>query len=398
MTGPVYAPASSRKKALAFNNQSAAGTAVTLTSADCLDCANISWTPNSITSQDPRYTGTTMEVGDILLGVTYDISFEWLIHGPGNTLPAANAFIAGRVLQQLGFTEQRISTAIGPEGFTSGTTSAITLGATAVGTADLYKGLVVNVATVGAAPVGFSMIRAYTSGKVATLARLRATAATGNYTIPSQLTYTYSATDPVAGASVTIWEDGHRLNFIDMIPTGDQTIQMFTSSRDGTDYCRVRVSMSGTLSSKVTEAAPSVSISTAIPPMRDGQDDFAGIQMGGSSATITISTRTAYPPNANQQSGNDPGVRVGNRRTLNLERNKVSLSVVNFDTIAAAQSNQAYQALWGLAAGNYMGVMVANGRLNYRGPGGGQDFDTDTGDVWIDGADKEISLAFPIGY
>jgi hypothetical protein len=398
MSGPVFTPSSAAKKALGFANQTTPGTPVTITTADLLDCAEpLSWTPQEIRASDPRYTGTTRKAGDAILGVTYDLSFTWPIHGPGNTVPAANAFIAGRVLQQLGFTEQRVTTAI-TEGFTAGTTNQITLGATASASADAHKGMVVNVGTVGAAPLGFAMIRAYTAGKVATLARLRATTATGTYSIPMQLTYTYSNNDPVAGASITIWEDGHRLNFSDMIPNGDQTITISTVNRDNQSFSVLQCTFSGVLTSKVQEAAPVVPITMALPPTRDGQDDFANIQMGGSSATLTINITAGYPPNANQATGSDPGVPVSNTRSMTIERNKVSLAVVNFDTLSQAQGYHAYQVLWGLAPGNYVGLMIANGRLGYRGPGGGNDFDTDTGSMLIDASDREISLAFPVGY
>lgn len=398
MTGPVYKPYASNKKALAFANQSVSGTGIALTTADLLDCASITWRPNAITSQDPRYTGTTKRRGPIMLGVTYDITFEWTVHGPGNAVPAADAWVPGRVLKQLGFTENRVTTAVGPEGFTGGTTSQVTLGAAAVGTTDLYKGLVINLATVGAAPLGFGMIRSYTSGKVATLARLRATAATGNYTIPQQLAYTYSGTDPVAGASITIWEDGDRLNFIDMVPSGDQTVQLFTSSRDGTEYCRIACSFTGILYSQVAEATPAVDISIAVPPFRNGQDDFANIQMGGASATLTLSKEVAYPPNANQETGNDPPMPTGDTRTLTIERNRVSLATVDFKALSDAQGYHAYQALWGLGAGNYMGFMVANGRIAPRSVNSGNAFDTTSGELWIDDVDKCVSLVFPIGY
>lgn len=398
MSGPVNAPLISRKKAFAFANQVAAGTAIPLTSADCIDVSSVSYEPNTITSQDPRYSGTVHRPGDIVLGVQYSVTFEWLIHGPGNTLPAAGAFLPGRILTQWGFTETRFTPAIASEGFTSGTTSSATLGTSASATAQIYKGLLLNLATVGAAPLGFAMITNYTSGKVATLARLRATAATGNYTIPVQLAYTLSATEPVAGASITIWEDGHRLNFRDMRPTA-ASIQLVTASREGGDnYCKLSGTFTGELYSEADEAAPVVSIATAIPPFRDGQQDIANVQLGGSSVTIDLGIRSGYPPNPNQLDGSDPGVLVETKRTVAYELNKTQRSVVDFNALAAAQSTHPSQFLWGLAAGNYMGIMIDAQRFNYRASQEGQDFITTTGDAFLDGVDKAISITFPIGY
>lgn len=397
MPGPVNTPLISRKKAMAFNNQSVPGTAVVLTSADCIDVSSVSYTPNTQTSTDPRYSGTIHRPGDQIRGVTYDVTFEWLIHGYQGAIPAANAFLPGRVMTALGFTETRIATAVGPEAYTAGGVTGLTLGATAVGTTDLYNGLAISLTGIGAAPVGLAMIRDYTSGKVVTLARDRALAATGNYSIPVQLAYTLSALAPVAGASITLWEDGHRMNFRDMVPTSGR-IELVTASRDGGDnFCKVSATFSGTLYSEADEATPTVSIAIPIPAFRDGQHDLALKQIGGSSVTIDLGVRSAYPPNPNQLDGSDPGVLVETRRTVSYELNKVQRSVVDFNALALAQTNHPFQALWGLSTGNYMGVMIDNQRFNYRTSAEGQDFITTSGEAYVDGVDKAISLTF-IGY
>lgn len=397
MPGPVFDTGISRRKALAFNNQVTAGTPVVLTAADCIDVANIGYTPNPQTTTDPRYTGSVHRPGEQLIGVAHEVSFEWNIHGYSGALPIAGAFLIGRVLAALGFTENRLATAVGPEAYSAGTTTAATLGTAAAATANLYTGAAINFATVGAAPVGLAMIRDYTVGKVATLARTRTMAATGNYTIPQQLYYTFTSASPVAGASVTIWEDGHRMNFQDWRPTSAR-IELSTASRDGGDaYCRIIVSGGCTLYSEVNEATPAVSIAIPIPPFRDGQQDIANVQMGGSSVTIDLGIRSAFPPNPNQIDGSDPGLVVETVRTVNYELNKVSRTVVDWNLLARNQAQHPSQFFWGLGSGNYMGLMITAQRFNYVSSNEGQDFISTSGDAWIDGIDRCISLAF-IGY
>ena len=403
MAGPINAPYSSRDKAMAFNTQSAPGTGVALTSADCIDVSSVSVTPASRTTQDPRYTGSIHRPGDILLGVIHDITFEWLIHGHGaGSVPAANAFIPGRVLQALGFTENRFATAIAAEAYTSGTTTGMTLGATAVGTTDLYKGLILNSAPIGAAPLGFAMIKGYTSGKVATFARTRTMAATGNYSIPAQLAYTFTAIEPANPASITVWEgdnagSGHRMNFIDCRPTAAR-IELVTSSLDGggDGYCKVTATFRGMLSTEANETPPSVSVAIAIPPFLNGQQDIANVQLGGSSVTIDLGVRSGFPPNPNQSSGNDPGLLVETKRTVQYNLNKVGRTVIDWNALAAAQASHPSQFLWGLASGNYIGVMIDAQRFDYQATQEGNDFITTTGSAWIDGIDKAISISFPI--
>ena len=404
MAGPVNTAFSSRKKAFAFANQVDAETPTVLSSADCIDVSSVSYTPSSQTTQDPRYSGTVHRPGDILLGALYDVTFEWIIHGHGaGTIPAANAFLPGRILQAWGFTENRFATAIAAEAFSDGDNTNITLGTTAVGTAGLYKGLAVNVDDIAAAPAGLAMVTDYTSGKVATLARSRAVnSATGDYSIPAQLAYTLSATEPANPASITVWEgdaggSGHRINFAGMRPTAAR-IELVTASLEGggDGYCKITGTFRGAKLSEADEAAPVVSNAIATPPFRDGQQDIANVQLGGSSVTIDLGIRSGYPPNPNQGAGNDPGIVVETRRTVAYTLNKVRRSVIDFNALADAQAQHASQFLWGLASGNYVGVMIDTQRFDYPSTNESGDFIQTQGSAWIDEADKALAITFPI--
>lgn len=395
MAGPVHAPLNARKKAFAVANQLTAGTAVVLTGADCLDVSSVSYQPQTITAQDPRYTGTIHRRGPAVLGATYDVSFEWPIHGPGgSSVPAADAFIIGRILKQWGFTENRFATPIASEAFTVPTNTGATLGTSAAATAELYKGLAINLAPVGAIPAGLAMIANYSASKVATFARDRALSA-GNYTIPAQLAYTLATTVPDAGMSMTIWEDGHRLNFADMRPTA-ATITLNTASRDNNDAVGVITgTFSGTLISEANEATPVVPPTIAIPPFRDGQQDIANVQLGGSSVSLDLGLRAAFPPNPNQADGSNPGLTVETMRTLTYDLNKVQRTVIDFNALARAQSVHPSQFLYGLGSGNYFGMMVDAQRFGFPSSQEGSDFLTTTGQAYLDGVDKAISLTFP---
>lgn len=395
MPGPVHAPLIARKKAFAVANQLTAGVPVVITNADCLDVSSVSYQPQTITAQDPRYTGTIHRRGPAVLGATYDVSFEWPIHGPaGGTLPLADAFIIGRILKQWGFTENRLSAAIGPEAFTVPTGDSATLGTAAAATLNLYKGLAINLAPIGAIPVGLAMIANYSAAKIATFARDRALTA-GMYTIPSQLAYTLSTTMPDAGMSMTVWEDGQRLNFADMRPTA-ATITLNTASRDNNDAVgMITGTFSGTLVSEANETAPVVPPTVALPPFRDGQQDIANVQLGGSSVSLDLGLRSAFPPNPNQQDGSNPGLTVESMRTITYELNKVQRTVIDFNALAKAQSVHPSQFFYGLGSGNYFGMMIDAQRFDFPSSQEGSDFLTTTGQAYIDGVDKAISLTFP---
>jgi hypothetical protein len=381
---------------VAFNNQSVAGTPVVLTTADLLDVSSVTITPNAQTTTDPRYTGSVDLTGDQLIGVSHEVSFEWLIHGPGaGTLPLANAFIGGRVLTALGFTENRIATAI-TGNYTAGTATSVTLDTGAAATAQLYKALALNVISQGASPIGMAMIQDYTAAKVATLARNRTlVSAGGTYAIPEQLAYTFTSAKPVAGASITVGDDQNdRQNFRDWRPTSGQ-IELVTAARDGGEsYCKITVSGTCTLYSTAVEAVPAVGSLVPIPPFRDGQQDIANFQLGGASVRIDLGLRSAGPPNPNQLDGSDPAQIVETKRTVTYELNQHARATVDWDVIAKDQNKHPSQFLWGLGSGNYMGVMIDAQRFNYRTKNEGGDFMTNTGDAWIDGVEKCLALTF----
>lgn len=402
MSGPVNVPFSPTKRAIAIAIQSAAGTLATMTSADLLD-ATFSYKVNARTAEDPRYTGTIHKSGKIFIGATYDLTLEWFMHGWGSgTIPALDAFIPGRLLRSLGFSEVRVASAIGPEAFSSGTTTGLTLGTTAVGTSQLYKGYAVNVDAIAAAPGGLAMIQNYTSGKVATLARTRSGApATGNYTIPIQMVYPYSATEPEFPTSFAVWNgdnsgSGHRLNFRDMRPSGQARIDLFTASREGGDgtFSKISATFTGTLDSEADEACPAVSTPIALPPFLNGQFDVANTQLGGASMAIDFNPQSAFPPNPNQLDGSDPGFMSSTERMANYSLNKVRRSVIDFRSLANAQSSHPTQALFGLSSGNYIGLMVDAQRFNVPDDSENGAYMATNGEAWIDGSDKAVSLAF----
>jgi hypothetical protein len=381
--------------ALAIKCQSAPGTYASPTSADATPVANLSWTPQAITSESPEYTGTIHKAGQIVLGATYDVSFDILLRGPGGAAPpAADAFILGRVLRSLGFTENLVSTAIpaAAEALGAGsTTTTATLGATAAATADLYNGLALHLAVDGAMPTSLSMIRDYSAAKVATLAETRAGAPTGNYQIPKQAAYTYAASGTPPVLSLALWQGNRRYNFQDMAPSSAR-LTFPTSSRDGgNDYPRLSVTYSGDVNSYTDEAAPVVAPALALPPFKGGKLYVAGLSM----VSVDLGLRVGFPPNPNKAGGNDPAQLVETRRSLNLVLNQTSKAYLDLIALAAAQTYQPVEILYGLATGNYVGFIATDARFNFPATQENGDFFQTAGDIYLDSADRSLSITFP---
>jgi hypothetical protein len=383
--------------ALAIVAQSAPATYGSPSSADAVPVANLSWRPTPIQTDNPEYTGSIHRNGPIILGASYDVTFDLLLRGPGGSAPpAADAFILGRVLRSLGFTENIVSTAIpaSPEAVAGGSTTTATLGAGATGTADLYKGLAIQLADVGTAPTGLVMIKSYSAGKVAGLAQT-ITTPTGNYQIPKQLAYTLASTGTPPVLSMALWQGARRYNFIDMAPSSAR-LTLPTAGRGGsTDYPKLSLTYGGDAHSDVTETSPVVSSSLAVPPFKGGKLHISGLAMGGSSISLDLGLKAGFPPNPNKASGSDPAQLVETRRSLQLQLNQQAKAYVDFLALAAAQSSHSIQALYGLASGNYVGFVATDARFNYPETQAGGDFFTTQGDAYVDGAEKTIALTFP---
>lgn len=385
--------------ALAIKAQGAPGTYASPTSADAIPVANLSWRPTPNQAENPEYTGSIHRRGPIILGASYDVSFDILLRGPGGAAPpAADAFIPGRVLRALGFTENVVSAAIpaAAEALAAGTTTTATLGAGSTGTLDLYKGLAIMLASLGTLgqAASLAMIRGYTAGKVATIAQTHSGSYAGNYQIPKQLAYTLASTGTPPVLSTAIWDGSRRYNMVDMAPSSARLI-LPVSARGGSEYPRLSVTLSGDLYSDLAEAAPVVSSSLAVPPFKGGKQHVAGLAMGGSSISLDLGVRVGFPPNPNTTSGNDPAQLTETRRTLDLDLNQVSKAYLDLLALAQAQGEHGIQALFGLASGNYVGFVATDARFNFPETNRGGEFFTTRGQAYVDGAEKTVGITFP---
>ncbi len=145
----------------------------------------------------------------IVAGMRCEITFDTLFKGSGSAeIPPE----VDPLWRACGWAVQINASAIpaAPEAATSGTTSSITLGAGATGTADLYRFMPIVLTGAPSAVLGAHMITGYTAGKLATIEQTLPTAITvgTSWQIPPHVLYL-----PTSGEaeSVTHWvyEDGN---------------------------------------------------------------------------------------------------------------------------------------------------------------------------------------------
>ena len=101
------------QSAIAIAKQTVVGTRVAPTTNDLLAVSSLRPNTNTYTIENPEYTGAIHKRGAFVTGKGGSVSFTTTIRGPGGaSVPAADAFILGRLLQAAGFTENRIAAAI----------------------------------------------------------------------------------------------------------------------------------------------------------------------------------------------------------------------------------------------------------------------------------------------
>ncbi len=367
--------------------------------ADLLQASNLKVAINGLTVDISEYTGSIHKPGPVVLGSTIDVSMTLYLRGPGGAVvPTAGAFVPGRLLRAAAFAEviQSAAIPVAPEALAAGTTTQATLGASAAATQDLYKGMMVALYGLGATlPKNLSMIRAYSAAKVALLAEVAgAPLGVTNYQLPKQLAYQLSPSSIVPTLSISVWQGTRRRDCSGMavssfklnLPTASRTAQVLPS---------IDITLSGTVVGDYDDVPLIVPPGLAIPPFRDGKLWVAGVAMGGSSLDVNFNATAAYPPDPNKPDGNSVAQMASTKRVASLTLNQVLKATQDFQAIAQAQTQQPIMAMYGNGSGNFFGVIITDARFNFRSPDASAEFITSTGDAYVDGASRDISLVIP---
>lgn len=390
----------SNKIALAIIEQVAEGTFTAPNATnDQLAISNLRATSNGVTIANNEYTGSIFRNGDEVAGVNEEISFNVNLRGPGGAdVPAAGAFILGRILKAAKFTELRTTAAVpaAAEALTAATTSGGTLGAGAAATANLYKGLAIILTAIGATvPRRLSALRSYTSSKVAEWVEGLASAPTGTYQIPKQLSYVRSvdASDPPF-LSAYLWRGGKKYSLKDIRISGLRLV-VPASTREQAAYPMLEVTAMVTVDAYVDEAAPSVASQGVTPKWKDGKFHVANKAVGGSDLNLDLGLRAAFPPNPNQVDGSDAGQLVEAVASVSMTRQEQLKAVLDTRALALAQSQHPVFAQWGFTSGNLIQLVIPDARFNYQNGDDGGEFAMESGDMFIDVFDRQICINFP---
>lgn len=368
---------------------------------DLLTVADLRPNIQGLTSDVNEYTGSIHKPGAKVGGATFEITGRALLRGPGGSAPpAADTYVLGRLLRAVGFAESITAAAIPVAaealGGAGNTTTVAALGTAAAATDDLYTGMMIMLdalGTIGQAD-SLSMIKDYVgTGKLATMAETAGAAFSGNYQIPAQLAYILSTAEPPT-LSASCWIGSKRYDGKGLSLSSFR-INAPTFTRDSTEYPSIEFTLTGDVYQDADEACPTIDTTMAVPPFKNGKLWVGNTELGGSSLSVDFGAQVAYPPNPNNVTGNDAAVLVETTRKVNYTLNHVAKATFDFIGKANTQDYHSAMAIWGLASGNHMGLLVPQARFNYASPDNGGPLVNMTGEMLVDGADKSVAIVFP---
>lgn len=389
---------SSASVAVSVVKQTTADTFVDPGTGGLLPVSALNMAIEGITIANDEITGSIFRNADAISGKRITGSFKLKLRPPGGAAPpSANTYLPGLFLQAAKFTEVITSTAIpaSAEAGTSGTTTGLTLGAGATGTASLYKGMAISLASMGASyKARMTAIVSYTAGKVASFPETFGSSVSGNYQIPRQLQYVWDVTsaDPTL-LSLKIWLAGHRFDLMNVRVTGLQFV-VPTSTKDQAAFPEIAITFSADLSNNTAEATPTIPALGAVPFFKDGDCWLNRVAIGTQTFTLDMGLTAENPPNPNKVDGSDPAELVGGTARVSMTRQKYLPSVIDPLALADAQTYFPFWAQWGSAAGSLVQLLVTDARANYSNPDLGGAFIMESGDLMIDPAAKCVSLNF----
>lgn len=355
-----------------------------------------------LTVPDDTYTGSVFTNADAVAGKRVSVSGNLKLKPP-SSLPDADAFILGRILQAAKFTEVRTATAIPSSaeavGVSGNDTTHLALSTGATGTDDLYNGFPILNETEGAAYMDqLTLIRDYVgSTKLAEVMQTLGGAPADNYQIPPFIGYyrDTSSADPEI-LSVKLWVDGFRYDMYDCGITSMRLV-IPTSTKQQTQFPEFEFTLDCTISATADEATPSIPATGQPPLLKDGKGFFNKIAWGIESINIDLNLQADYPPNPNQPDGTDAPEIAGGSATATMRAQKYSKAALDMIALADAQAYHPLFAQWGSGAWAAVQVAVLNGRLAYASPDLSGGIVMEGTDIYIDVLDRNLAIVFPGG-
>jgi len=352
----------SRNAALLFKLEAAEGVPETpsaATDAVLVENPRVSFDPQN--TQTREVTGSLDNRGPIVGGLQMSMTFDVYLKGSG---AAGTAPEFGALLRACGWAEVVTAAAIpaAPEAAAAGTATTLTLGASAAATAQLYRGMPIQLAVNPSS--GVSFIADYSAAKLATLADSFSPAldATTTWQIPINVLYR-PASAAIPSGTFNLFLDG--LKLVMAGARGD-----FTLAAPAGGPGRLSFTFRGMFVSRTDEAVPAATYDATRPPIfRDGRMLIDRAQAAIATLNFANGNSLVYPPNPNAGEGFDPSVITERAMTGGLDPQATLIATRDILAAMRAGSQQVVHARWGAVAGNRVGLTVPAALYTGNNPG-----------------------------
>lgn len=333
--------------------------------ADAVAVEKLMWKLNPNLVNTDEHTGGLDGSESIVGGTTVQVTFDVNLRG-GASPGAAPQW--GKLLRACGFSETVTATQIPAGGAEAcgdgGTTTAAVLGASAAATAQIYRGMPVELTGDVAA---VTQILSYAADKTATLAKKFAAAldSGADWRIPPHVLYR-----PISAAvpMLTLWlyEDGKLLKVTDAKGTVS-----FNFSAGG--VWKASFTLSGLLGAQIDAAMPdetTVHLDAVTPPVwRGGLMEINRSEAPAASLSFQTGGDVQYPDNPNAAQGVDGPDVMARAITGSVDPNAALVATRDALGEFLAGTAQIFAAATGSAAGNRIAVCFPAAKLTNLTPG-----------------------------
>lgn len=351
-----------RKAALLAKTEVTEGTDPTPTAgSNGVLVSNIRINPNPNVIETNEVTPSLDPFDAIVGGMSMGIDFDVYLKG---TSAAGTAPEWASLLKACGWAETITASAIpaSPEALAAGGGVGFAiLGATAAATANLYRGMPLNLTSLVTLA---TFISDYTVGKAATLTDTAGTnlVATTSYQIPINVLYTPASSSI---GSVTIWihDDGLLYKF-----NGCRGNVQFRLDSGGP--AMMSFSMRGMFGSLTDAALPTVTYDSTRPPIwKGGGFTINKLPAAGQQLTLDCGNQLAQPDNPNATEGFDPAVITMRNMQGTMNPNMTLVATRDIMGDFRAGTKRSIHGRLGSTAGNRVALTIPSALYLNRTPG-----------------------------
>lgn len=358
-------------------------------STDAVKVENLQVNFNPQQVQTNEAAGSLDSSGPIPVGLQVAVSFDVLMKGSGT---AGVAPEGGAMLKACGWAETLTAAAIpgAAEVAAAGSTTTLTLGASAAATAQLYRGmpldLTVNPASANPFITDYSPDGA---SKVATLTDLFGTPLdiTTKYQIMANTLYT-PASDNIPSGTLEVYRDGVKYIF-----AGSRGAPVFNVSTQNVG--RISFTFSGRFVSQTDVSVPAATYdATRPPPFKAAAMLLERVAVALRTFSVDAGNNLVFPPDPNANQGFGPAQITARNMSGSIDPNKTLVATRDAIADLDAATPRIIHARWGSVAGNRCAITVPSAVFTGLGEGNDNGILTDEIQFFPQGQDAGAFVCF----